>query len=260
MPFMPLPKVNFVNISLSLEIDWMHGFLFQNKWGWGKYIIKKHPKIKKVYSIKGENNQIKFLRKYIVDYRKSNRSSIENSKRKYQKAWRDKEKDYFELLQEIMSAKWPKDRKNIKAMVSINPICPRFINDWSFSIFCKYKKIGDAMEIIMHESCHFLYFEKWKEVFPNAKSKTFDYPYIEWHLSEILAPVILNGPKIQKILKKKADFYEEHKKIYIGKKNLPKYFELLYKKHIKKQSSFDDFLREAYLEIKKHKNKFKELS
>lgn len=256
---MPLPKLYFINIPLSIEVDWMHGFLFRNKWGWGKYIIKKHPEIKKVYSIKGENNQVKFLKKYIVNYRKFNKKTIEMNRKRYQKAWKNIEKDYFELLQEIISTKWPKNRKRIKAMMSINPICPRFIDDWSFSIFYKYKKIEDAMEVIMHESCHFLYFQKWKEAFPNAKRKTFDYPYIEWHLSEILAPIILNDSRVQKLLKKRADFYDEHKKIHIGKKNLPKHFELLYKKHIKQQSNFNDFLQEAYSEIKTHKDKFKNL-
>lgn len=33
---MSLPKVQLTNISLSLEADWIHGFLFQNERGWGK--------------------------------------------------------------------------------------------------------------------------------------------------------------------------------------------------------------------------------
>ena len=59
---MNIPKVKFTNISLTKEINWMYGFLFQDKWGWGKYIIKKHPKIKKVFSLKTEAEQLKFLR------------------------------------------------------------------------------------------------------------------------------------------------------------------------------------------------------
>lgn len=39
------PKIKFINIPLSVEVDYVHGFLFQNEWGWGKYIIKKHPKL-----------------------------------------------------------------------------------------------------------------------------------------------------------------------------------------------------------------------
>lgn len=68
--YMSLPEVKFCNIPLPTEIDWMHGFLFKNKWGWQRYIIKKHPEIKKVFSCKNEEEQVKFLRRYIVEFQK----------------------------------------------------------------------------------------------------------------------------------------------------------------------------------------------
>lgn len=137
---MNMPKVKFTHIPLSKEIDWIHGFLFQNEWGWSKYIIKKHPKIKKVFSFKTEAEQVKFLRNYIIQFKKDNQKLIEKNKTEYQKAWKKIEKEFFITLSEIIQTNWPKNRKTIKAMVSINPICPRFLNDWSFSIFYNYKK------------------------------------------------------------------------------------------------------------------------
>ncbi|NLE07057.1 MAG: hypothetical protein GX627_00335 [Parcubacteria group bacterium] len=253
---MNIPKVKFTNISLTKEINWMYGFLFQDKWGWGKYIIKKHPKIKKVFSLKTEAEQLKFLRNYIIRYKKNNQKLIEKNKTKYQKEWHKVEKDFFIILSEIIQINWPKNRKIIKAMISINPICPRFLNDWSFSIFYNYKKIFHAMEVIMHESCHFLYFEKWKKLYPEMDNKKFESPYLEWHLSEILAPIILNDPRIQKLLKRKADFYVEHKKLKIGNKTVPKYFNDLYKKN-NMNKNFDEFLKESYEAIKKNKKLFK---
>jgi len=253
---MSLPKVKFTNIPLSKEIDWTHGFLFQNKWGWGKYIIKKHPKIKRVFSFKTEAEQVKFLKKYIVEFRKENQKLIEKNKTKYQKEWEKIEKDFFIILSEIIKTDWPKDKKTIKAMVSINPICPRFLNDWSFSIFCNYKKISDAMEVIMHESCHLLYFEKWKKIHPKMNYEKFESPHIEWHLSEIIAPIILNDRRIKKLLKQKAAFYTEYEKIKIGNKTAPRYFNDLYNK-IAKENNFEIFLEESYRVIKKNKKLFK---
>lgn len=253
---MNIPKVKFAHISLSKEVDWLHGFLFQNEWGWGKYIIKKHPKIKKVFSFKTETEQVKFLEDYIIKFREDNQKLIEKNRMKYQAEWQKIEKDFFLILSEIIQTEWPKNRKIIKAMISANPICPRFLNDWSFSIFYNYKKISYAMEVIMHESCHFLYFKKWKELHPKMNSKKFESPYLEWHLSEILAPIILNDARIQKLLKGKANFYIEHKKIKIGNKTAPKYFDDLYKK-ITKNKNFDEFLKESYLAIKKNKQLFK---
>jgi hypothetical protein len=239
---MNLPKVKFIDIPLSKEIDWIHGFLFQNKWGWGKYIIKKHPGIKKIFSLKKETEQIKFLKNYIIEFRKENKKLIEENKTRYQKEWRKIER--------------PQNRKIIKAMVSINPICPRFLNDWSFSIFYNYKKTSHAMEVIMHECCHFLYFEKWKKIYPQMSLKKFESPHIEWHLSEIIAPIILNDIRVQKLLKQKAAFYIEHKRIKIEDKIAPRYFTDLYNKSIKK-NNFEKFLEKSYQVIKKNKRLFK---
>jgi len=243
-------------MPLSKEVDWMHGFLFQNKWGWGKYIIKKHPKIKKVFTLKTEAEQVKFLRNYIIQFKKDDQELIKKNRIKYQTEWQKIEKDFFILLSEVIQIDWPKNRKIIKAMISVNPICPRFLNDWSFSVFYNYKKISYAMEVIMHECCHFLYFEKWKKMYPKINHKKFESPYLEWHLSEILAPIILNDSRIQKLLGQKAVFYVEHKKLKISNKTVPKYFNDLYKR-MNKDKNFGEFLKESYKAIKKHKGLFK---
>ena len=53
----------------------------------------------------------------------------------------------------------------------------------------------------------------------------FESPYIEWHLSEILAPVILNDKRLKEIIGEKSYGYEEHEKIKIEDKTVPKFFE-----------------------------------
>lgn len=138
-------------------------------------------------------------------------------------------------------------------MASLNPICPRFLDSWSFSIFYDYKRISYAIEVIMHESCHFLYFEKWKKLYPKMNSKNFEHPHIEWHLSEIIAPIILNDPRIQRLLGKKADFYEEYQNIKIGKQNVPAFFEKLYQEN---KDDFEKLLKQSYKAIKTNKNLF----
>ena len=254
---MSLPKVKFVDISLSREIDWMHGFLFQNEWGWGKKIIKKHPKIKKIVFLKTEEEQVKFLKEYVIKHRKENKELIEKNKKTYQKEWQNIENFFLTTLSEIMQIDWPKNKKIIKAMISVNPICPRFLNDWSFSIFYNYKKTSHSMEIIMHECCHFLYFEKWKKLFPKMSSKKFESPYIEWHLSEIIAPIILNDERVQKLLKQKAVFYKEHERIRIKNKSAPQYFSDLYQKNKKDNKDFKEFLNDSYKIIKENRGLFK---
>lgn len=252
---MSLPKVKFVEIPIKLEIDWIYGFLFDNEWGWGNRIIKKHPDLKPIYKLSTERERVFFLRKYLFDFKRFNRRKLLNKKKRFEKSWRRIEKYYLIELEKILNINWLSNKKEIKAMISLNPICPRFLDKWSFSLYFDYK-IKDAMETIMHETCHFLYFKKWKELFPNAERKTFDYPHVEWHLSEILAPIILNDNRIQKYLKQKAIFYNEHKKIEIDGVNAPRYFSKLYNSYLKNDKNFADFLKEAYRIIKRHKKKF----
>lgn len=175
---METPKVQFINIPLSKETDWIYGFLFKNKWGWGKHIIKKHPSIKNVLSLETETEQVQFLEEYIVQFRKNNQKLMEKNQINYQKEWQKIETQSFLALSEIMQIDWPKNKKIIKAMLSVNPICPRFLNNWSFSLFYNYKKISHAMEVIMHESCHFLYFEKWQQMYPEMSRKNFESPHL----------------------------------------------------------------------------------
>jgi hypothetical protein len=251
-----LPKVNFINISQNTELKMLYHFLFEDKWGWNERIIKIHPKIKDVYLLKNKKDRITFLKKYIVDFNKSHKTMIESKKKKYQKSWRRIEKDYFQTISQILNTDWPTNRKHIYAMLSINPICPRFLNTWSFDLFYNYKT---GIEVIMHESCHFLYFKKWHELYPKAEKKTFNDPYIEWHLSEVVTPIILNDKRIQRLLKKKAGFYKEHQRLKIDQKNVPQYFTGLYRKHINKENGFEIFLRKAYKVINKNKKLFESI-
>jgi len=108
----------------------------------------------------------------------------------------------------------------------------------------------------MHEILHFLYFKKWKEVFPKAERRTFDSPHLVWRLSEILDPIILNNyPKIQKLTKLKHQTYKEFQKAKIGNEKLVPHFEVLYRKHLQSKKPFEVFLKIAWKEAKKHHKK-----
>lgn len=246
------PRITFKSISRALEVDLLYSFLFYNKWGWEKRILHVHPKLTTVYNYGNVADRKKYLREYTHQYLAENELRMRESVKAHRKRWQKLEAAYFSTLAEIMNIAWPKGHPKITALVSINPICPRFLDDWSFS-FNYQAKAKKGLETIMHETCHFLYFEKWKEVFPKSNRKTFENPHLEWHLSEILAPVTLGDPRTQKLLHKKPHFYREHQRLKIDGKSIPEHFKKLYSQHLKSQFSFDDFLKDAYREVKKAK-------
>ncbi len=253
-----LPKVIFKKVSRALEADLLYGFLFHNKWGWEKRILRAHPQLKNVYNYQKAADRKRYLREYTRQYPIENELRMRKNIKTHQKRWQQLEIAYFSTLAEIMNIVWPKNHSIITALVSINPICPRFLEDWSF-LFSYQETAKEGLEIIMHESCHFLYFNKWKEAFPKSNPKTFEYPHLEWHLSEILAPVILGDSRIQKLLCKRPDFYKEHKRLKIDGTPVPERFKKLYGQHLKNQSSFSNFLKDAYREVKKIEKKLSAL-
>jgi len=242
-------RVNFKNITMGDEVENLYNFIFDCG-DWKKYVFKKHPSLKKALGFRAKKDRLNFIKKYISVYWLKNKKVIARNRETYEKNWRKVEKNVFAEMENIMRTKFPKNR-NITAYISINPICPRFLNEWIFNMFYKFSS-RRAREIIIHECLHFLYFKKWQEMFPEAKKKTFDSPHIIWHLSELAAPIILNDPKMQKYLQLKAGFYGEHERVKIGGKTAPEFFNSIYKK----SANFEDFIKTAYRAIKKEKKTF----
>ncbi|MBU1046739.1 hypothetical protein KKH36_03110 [Patescibacteria group bacterium] len=253
---MKIPKVKFTEIPIETEIRMFYYFLFENDWDWSKSLFQVHPNLKEVKELKSKKDRIAFITKYIKGFRKVRGEVIDKNKEIYKKNWEKIEKDFLLTLSEVIEEEWPKNRKEIVANMSINTICPRDIKDWCFSIFYNYDKKLIATKLIAHEITHFLYFERWKKLYPKMDQKRFNKPYIEWHLSEILAPVILNDKRLKKIIGEKSYGYKEHEKVKIGNKTTPKFFEDLYRKYQKENRSFEEFLKESYRVIKENKELF----
>lgn len=242
-------RVNFKNITIGDEIESLYDFIFDCG-NWNEYVFKKHPRLERALDFRAKNERMSFIKEYASAYWLKNKKTIYKNKKTYEKNWRQIEKNVFAEMENIVGTKFPENKK-ITAYISINPICPRFLNKWTFTMFYKFSP-KRSKEVIMHECLHFLYFKKWQEMFPGAKKSTFDSPHIIWHLSELAAPIILNDPRMQKYLKLKAGFYGEHEKVKIKGKSAPEFFEKIYKK----SENFEDFIKTAYKAITKEKKSF----
>ncbi len=250
-----MATINFKICPIKEEIKQISHFLIPDEedWDWREHIYSFHPKLKT--QIKNEKNKIK-IKQIIEDYvkswfkKKKNINKIEKRKEEIKQEWEKIHNKFIYELLKILNVNKKKDEKYITSFISINPICPRNLEKVSFNVFFNYG-IKETLVIIAHEITHFYYFDKWKETFPNSDKDTFEGPHIIWHLSEILAPVILAQPKIQKLLNKLDYGYSEYGKIKIGDKNIIEHFDELYKK-FNKNKDFGDFLKLAYKEVLKY--------
>jgi len=252
-----LPKVKFKLAVLKYEAASLSDFCvpLKTKWDWSGYVYRVHPKLKEnLDKAKTRKEKAKIIRNYTKKFWLNEFEQLKTKKILFQKEWNKINDDFMKTLSKVLETNWPKDRKTISGMISINPICPRFLKYWAFQIFYM-QRLHWMRGTVAEEVLHFLYFKKWKEVFPDADEKTFDHPHLEWALSEILVPAILGDKRIWKITKSIPNGYPEYRKVKIGKRNLIQHFENLYKNSRKKKEPFAQFLQTAYKEAQKHKNK-----
>lgn len=238
------PKIIFKQIPLDFESEIILDFLDTN---WGSKISKKYPDFLKVGKAKSKKDKIRITKDCIINIRERLADEIGCGLKNVKSEWEKIEEEVFKILSEIIQTDWSK--KHITAFISINPIYPRFINNWSFCVSPDNKH---SNIIITHEISHFLYFKKFKEVFPRIKKDKYESPNKEWILSEIITPIILNDSRLGKVLgKNKSGFYDEHKMLKLNGKLVIKIIEDLYKEFVIKNKDFTGFLVRGLDIIKK---------
>jgi hypothetical protein len=254
------PKVIFGIPCKRKEARLLLRFCMPNKSGWErkKYIFEVHPVLKKQIG-RSEITQSSFpiFYKYSKNFYKDNKKLINKNLSNYKREWGSIENDYLNLLQNILEIDWPKRKKILKAYLSISPIYPRDLNSWSFHV--PFNDVNMMRMVCAHEILHFIYFLKWKEIFPKSNEKNFQMPHLVWKLSEILAPVIINNTlEIQKLIKYRDNGYSAFRKIMIKNNTVLDHFARIYKDHSKKKASFEDFLKISWKEARKHEKKLEE--
>ncbi|MEG1597396.1 MAG: hypothetical protein RR359_03885 [Bacilli bacterium] len=200
-----IPKVMFTPVSLQDNIDVVNlalnnkdsNFDFKNQ------TYKLFPEL-------STNNIEIVIKKHLLDSNKKINEAIV----RYQKVWDTYNDNFMEELSKTLNINWPDKCKNIKGFIGVVPICPRDIENATFTLpyWLDNETVLDA---VAHECCHFLYFEKWKQLFPDFDENSFNTPHLIWKLSEMVIDFILNKENIQQYLRHNFKsyyyFYEKNK-------------------------------------------------
>ncbi len=193
----------------------------------------------------------KICYKYAKEFRATNATNFDRATKKNERLWRPIEKHYLKTLRTHFEMDFPSHRKILNAYVSMVPIYPRWLNNWSFNV--SYFVPERAREISCHEIQHFLYFKKWLEVFPHTKCEELNSPHLVWRLSELVDPVILNEhPEFKKLFEKRQRTYKHFQKIRIQGKQPTTHLAIMYRRHLKSGAPFADFLKEIWQYAKKN--------
>ena len=231
------PKIVFKQMPLELETEMFLNFLDRD---WSPAIINKYPQFQKIKDIKLKKDREVAIKNEIIKIRTELGGKLDKSLETIKSNWEKVSKKVFVLMSEIIQEEWLD--KEIIAHVSINPVCPRFLDSWSFSVEAgsEYSNL-----IICHEISHFLFFKKLKKEFSEIKRQNYDSPHKEWILSEIIAVIVLNDPRMTKIIGPGGNFYPKHKVLKIGDNFLTQIIQDLYNEFVIKKKDFSKFIKES---------------
>ncbi len=184
--------------------------------------------------------------KYVEGTYKLRLNDIEASRQLLQIEWGKVHSEVMKRLREIMDIEWPD--KNITGIMTLNEICPRYLDTWSFFVEA-FANVEAQKGICLHEITHFLFFEKWKQVFNNFNEKELDKPGLAWNLSEILVEPINEDTILKRLVPSTAKAYERYYKTKIKgeDESIMDHFRKIYADY---NSDFAELLKTSYDEIK----------
>ena len=189
-----LPKIKFREMTLQENIDVIKWAYFENNGVLNvhDFTIKYFPELANLDSNLAKNKIYKIIEEVVTnDYKKYNNRIITETK-KYNSLWEKYNNKYFATLSLYFDIKWPNNMHEIVATVGLIPVFPRYLDDFSFSIGTGVDEL-QLLEVCAHETLHFLWFEKWKQMHPETPRRPYDSPYSLWQYSEMVTDPILNN-------------------------------------------------------------------
>ena len=193
---------------------------------------------------KSRKSRLDYIKEKVKPFYDKNIKAIENSVINYQEEWDKHQNRIFEEFSTIFNLSYKGSRECL-GEININPVCPRFYDDWSFDV--SFSDISNVIETTLHELTHFFWFDKWKTVFPDWKRSDFESPSLVWLFSEIAIDAIFKNTWFKKLSSEKPA-YDCFYNIEINGLNMLDYLNTLFKKN-----TIEDFMKKGYEYIKSNK-------
>lgn len=198
---MNLPKVEFQQLNIDENLENLVWYAdpknsINSPLNFYDFVVRLFPNLKNKITEGMSSEEIYIIIEKNVRPILENMANNSNNIEKYQQIW-DKVNDNIMIdLENKLHIKWPENTKII-CRVGLLPVCPRDIEGRTFDINYGIDK-DKLIAVGIHELCHFLYFEKWKEIYPNYNSEEFDTPHIAWYLSEAMIDPLINNKTFKK--------------------------------------------------------------
>ncbi len=209
-----------------------------------KYFLDLNEKFRNSLYIEYPNLKEDELSHGVSSIYQSKGNELIEVKEEAQRKWDEVEGKVLKEFSNILQNEWKLE--TIPGGISLLPFSTRDLKEKRFDVYFK-KDIPSILKTTTHELFHFIYFDKWKDFFPDTSIEEMDYPNPTWALSEIALPIMLNNSKVKNILGiefKSYPMFENEE--YEGESIV------LHIKKIYEENGIEDFLKKSYEYILKY--------
>ncbi len=191
---MALPRIIFKEMTLKENIDVIKWAYFENNGALSvhDFTIKYFPQLANLDSNMPKAEIYKIIEEVVTNDYNKYKDRITSETERYNNLWEHYNDSYLKILSSYLNMEWPNDLEKINATVGLIPVFPRYLDDFSFSIGTGVDD-SKLLEVCAHETLHFLWFEKWKQIHPETSRREYDSPYLVWQYSEMVTDPILNN-------------------------------------------------------------------
>ena len=211
-----IPKIVFRKMTLEENIEIIKWAYYEDSGilSIHDYTIQCFPKLANLDKKLSKDEIYRTIEKVVKKDYIENEKMIEHEVKRYNDVWEKYNDIYFANLSNYFNIEWKYDSDIIDASVGLIPTFPRYLDTNSFSIGTNVSD-EKLISVSAHETLHFWWFMKWKELYPKIPRREYDTPYLSWQYSEMVTDPILNNEPFHKIfdcLEEKGydSFYEMH--------------------------------------------------
>lgn len=237
-----IPRIKFRKMTIEENIDIIKWFYFRNNdfLDIKYYMMLLFPELKNIDKILSKKEVYKKIEEVVTYNYKENENQIEEEVKRYDTIWSKYNDIYMNAISDYLNINWS-NIDIIDVSIGLIPVFPRNLDNNSFSI-----SIGVSEDVLIetcaHETLHFIWFQKWKELFPECSKEKFNSPYLPWQYSEMVVDPILNSEDIKRILPIKANAYDSFYGLKDEKDNVMDNLKMIYKE----QTSIENKIINGY--------------
>ncbi|MDF2872237.1 MAG: hypothetical protein K0R05_3812 [Anaerocolumna sp.] len=186
-------KLVYKNPRLEYSID---SILLFHEGGlsdfWTETLFEEYPKLdKNKFNTLTSLNRREYLREMLSGILETN--EMNEKIIRYQNYWDANVINIQKALEDAFGIQLSNKFNNMVGNITLNPICPRFLESNTFDIYYLNSERG-ALGIALHEIIHFVWFHVWNSHFQDSKSE-YEMPHLTWILSEMVVDTIMRHDK-----------------------------------------------------------------